>query len=63
VVLPEDGEPIQATLPVTPITTSAPLLNFFILSANAIALLRIVGLTLYLLDGGAERLMRMWWGV
>lgn len=70
VVLPAEDEEAEATpaqaqsseddlRPQAPATAS-PLRNFFILSANAVALSFIVGLTLYLLDGGAQRLLRMW---
>lgn len=55
-----DTAPMKAATSM-PITAS-PLRNFFILTANAIALSFIVGMTLYLLDGGAQRLLGLWWG-
>lgn len=64
VVLPDDGKPVgtaEVKWPMTQVKTTMPARNFFILSANAIALSFIIGLTLYLLDGGAERLSRIWW--
>jgi hypothetical protein len=66
VVLPDENssaEITEAKTPSTPVKATSPARSFFILSANAIALSMIVGLTLYLLDGGAERLIRMWWGL
>lgn len=64
VVLPDESgttETVEAKSTLE--KNTSPMWNFVILSANAIALSLIVGLTLYLLDGGAERLMRMWWGL
>lgn len=67
VTLPTESSEAQATTakvqPQAPVATTSPLKNFFVLTANAIALSFIVGLTLYLLDGGAQRLLRMWWGL
>jgi hypothetical protein len=65
-VLPDDGEPAEAAevkSPAAQVKATSPTRSFFLLSANAIALALIVGLTLYLSDGGAERLIRMWWGL
>jgi hypothetical protein len=66
VVLSDETSPVVTTdaqSSVTPVKATSPARSFFILSANAIALSLIVGLTLYVLDGGAERLIRMWWGL
>lgn len=64
VVLPNDSAMKETNEEkATPKPAARPMMNFFVLSANAIALSLIVGLTLYLLDGGAERLMRLWWMV
>lgn len=62
-VLPSEGV-TEGAAEAKPMSEKAasPAWNFFVLSANAIALSLLVGLTLYLLDGGAERLVRMWWG-
>lgn len=67
VILPAEGDkakppPAQAQ-PQTSVAATSLLRNFFVLTANAIAMSFIVGLTLYLLDGGAQRLLGMWWGL